>query len=610
MVRQYDAYCRACDVAERFLSKFDEVESSLVALETQLCSALTSSLPETLITNSKSAHSFLSSFNEEIHSLELLKDLPDTVQKHLGDKNYSQAVEEFLAGQEVAKSLKHKKEQTCPAPAEMFKEVLLEDLKSSPSTEYQWRDIEQLGKDLRSSLRSQFNNEEASPMELIEWLNSLKLLKEPHSELCTLFLSQYQNQLTKALRRLEEDTLDVSQHSDWLSFNPEGGFEAFVKQGCSIFLQNVRQMIGFYANKFISDYRDRSSPGEDSMVTSAVAHLTEFCDDMFRRLRKCVHERAMVEADRRNIESLARCYGVFWRELTTVGKLLPKIDTERPLVQQISEVAEKCCLVQLEDVQQHLLTQTEAVKIQLDVIMLKIVDDKSRGKVKEEINSLLKGLVYSMEGKWRTCLEPLTVFMMPELMFTGHKTGFCATFKNKVLQHMIYGYMNYFWQAMEGLSNCQQCPGALLVFFRVCKEYEKCLVPYIFTTVVDKFQNPFSRPSDEFGRQSNETLHVFTHLDMNMCDRLSDTAKKLVDRFVFIQGDLLAKLVTKMFTRSVKVVQGKADGRKQCMISPEGRHFVTELGMVDFLVETLLIPDELDPIVRQTPNARAYCHLG
>jgi hypothetical protein len=553
----------------------------------------------------------MSFLNNEIHALEQLRALPHDVEICLSAKDYTKAVEQFLAGQKIAKTLQETKPKTChQALGEKFRTTIVRDIKSFHGTETRWKDLEKLGEDLRKSMRSQFKKEEASPIELIEWLKGLKLLKEPHSELCTLFLSQYQNQLTKALHRLEEDTVDISQHTDWLSYNPEGGFEAFVKQGCSVFLQNVRQMIGFYANEFISDYRDRSSPGEDSMVTSAVAHLTQFCDSIFKRLRSCVFERALVEAERRDIESLARCYGVFYRELTTVGKLLPKIDSERPLIEQINKIAEKCCQVQLQDIQRHLDAQIDNMKIQLDVIMLKVVDDQSKVRVKEEINSLLKGLVYSLEGKWRTCLEPLTVFMMPELMFTGHKTGFCAAFKNCVLKHLIYGYMNHFSEALEDLCTAQGCPGVLLVFYRVCKEYEKCLVPYIFTTVVDKFQNPSSRPADEFERQSNETLHIFTHLDMNICDKMNCTARKLVDRFVFIQGDMCAKLVTKMFPPGARIYQGKVDARKQTVVSLEVRHLVTELGMVDFLVETLLIPDELDPIVRQAPNARAYCHLG
>ncbi|CAG0916045.1 unnamed protein product [Notodromas monacha] len=596
IVQQYDAFSKACGLAEDYLRNYDAIQSSLETLLKRINTALNTE-NEGISDSNQSKFIALNTIQKEIGDLEAAKSLPGIVSRAISRGDVDKAVSEFLLGRKHGMMLFGSarifgKGSTSEWNRDFRGELEAELSACENSTTSEkldlWREIQFSGEVLKTWLRTRCLNDDASPEDLMKWLKCLEKLGEPHSDLCRLFLSQFGKHLGSSVECVEAAEMD-EQHFKWLPFDRSAGFGEFVQNSTRTFLNNVHEMMRFFESTFV-------------LVTQERYQMFAFCEDTLNRLLNCAESFAECEVKHKRLESLATHYNCLYQQITSV---LPGSHCVKRLMEQVLRISDLCCITQLDAIQFHLDSQINRIKHQLDVILLQIPDEESKPRLRDKINALLKSLVYALEGQWRVSLDPLQAFLGPGVSFASPKTGFCARFKKCVLQRMGYEYLKRFWSNVDKLCDGDDDdvpPVMLLVFYRVCREYERCLVPYMFTTMVDKFQNPFSvtdSEDDAETKSGEKTPPTPPTMDVNVCETMIEMGRKLVDRFAFLQGVALGKIASAGFASMGR--QMKSGGVK---------HVVVDLGVTDFYVDVLLLPDESDPVVRQTPNARTYIHFG
>lgn len=158
----------------------------------------------------------LSGVHSLLKRLQFLFKLPNTLKSRIEEKNYSQAVQDYLHAQRV-----------------------LQQYGNMPSFRGIQSDCETMLEEIKRELRTQFSDPDASAKQLAESVELLLQLDEPAKELCTEFLACAEKRLGEQLVMLR----DQSEQRE---------ITEFVDLGCSGFLSDLCLVVASFHDMFIN----------------------------------------------------------------------------------------------------------------------------------------------------------------------------------------------------------------------------------------------------------------------------------------------------------------------------------------------------------------------
>lgn len=192
-----------------------ETEMDLLASNMESITSFSDQISSTLH-GTRQQISKLSGVHTLLKRLQFLFKLPATLKVRMEEKNYAQAVQDYMHAQRV-----------------------LQQYGNMSSFQGIQADCESTLKEIKKQLRKQFSDPDATAKQLAESVELLLQLEEPAKELCTEFLVCAEKRLSEQLVMLR----DQSEQRD---------ISEFVDLGCSGFLSDLCLVVASFHDMFIN----------------------------------------------------------------------------------------------------------------------------------------------------------------------------------------------------------------------------------------------------------------------------------------------------------------------------------------------------------------------
>ncbi|XP_018567951.1 vacuolar protein sorting-associated protein 51 homolog [Anoplophora glabripennis] len=483
----YNKFISATDTIKKMKNDFKKMETEMDLLASNMASITSfSDQINSTLHDTREKISKLSGVHTLLQRLQFLFKLPATLKSRMEEKNYIQATQDYLHAQRV-----------------------LQQYGDLPSFQGIKTDCESILKELKTELRKQFCNSNASAKELTESVDLLLQLDEPAKELCLEFLSCAEKRLSEQLVMLK----DQSEQRDIIEF---------VELGCSGFLSDLCLVIASFHDMFINRVNADNLENSEIFENFAAVELHSFVKTNMKNYFDLVQSKVDSEQDVGDTSVLVQALDRFYRRIEA-NTLCKDIDFANTATEIVINAGRKQCKAHLQILKMHFADMLTKVRQTLTTPKLISQEDSSKN-----LNELLNSLIMTIVEKIKGVLQDLVVFIQPEINFAQKpqfKDSFCV---DNVREGLIVCFMHHFTATARsfcstGAADPKVPPTLLLLLSKLCLDFRNGSVHFLLSQTDELFQiNP----------KQNTALTTESEINSTM----QESAQELLNYYVRIQG--------------------------------------------------------------------------
>lgn len=437
----------------------------------------------------------LSGVHTLLKRLQFLFKLPTTLKTHLEDKNYAQAVHDYLHAQRV-----------------------LQQYGNMSSFQGIQADCDGILEEIKKHLRTQFSNPDATAKELAESVDLLLQLNEPAKELCTEFLGCAEKRLTEQLVMLR----DQSEQRD---------ITDFIDLGCSGFLSDLCLVVASFHDMFVN--RISTDDIENSVVFEnfAAKELNGFVVENMKKYFELVQNKVDLEQEVGDTNVFVQALDRFYRRIES-NTLCRDVDFSSVATEIVINAGRKQCKAHLQVLKMHFADSLTKVRQSLTTPKLISQEDSSKN-----LSEILSSLIMTTVEKVKGVLRDLVVFIQPEINFSQKpqfRDSFCI---DNVREGLIVCFMHHLTATARsfctaGTLESKFPPTLLLLLSKFCLDFRNGSVHYLLSQTDELFHiNP----------KESAALTTEGEIDTTM----QESAQELLNYYVRIQGLNVSQMLRK-----------------------------------------------------------------
>ncbi|XP_025833806.1 vacuolar protein sorting-associated protein 51 homolog [Agrilus planipennis] len=484
----YNKFIIATDTVKKMKNDFKKMETEMDLLAQNMDSITSFSQQiSTTLQGTRDQISKLSGVHSLLKRLQFLFKLPATLKSSMDEKNYKQAVQDYLHAQKV-----------------------LQQYGNLPSFEGIKTDCEIILTELKNELRNQFNNSEASAKALAESVDLLLQLEEPAKELCVEFLSCAEKRLNEQLVILR----DQSEQRDIIEF---------VDLGCSGFLSDLCLVVASFHDMFINRAARDNIENSEIFESFAAKELNIFIIEKMNKYFELVQNKVDLEHDIGDTNILVEALDRFYRRLQAMNTLCRNTDFAKTGIDIVINAGRKQCKTHLQVLKLHLSDSLTKIRQSLGTPKL-ITQDDTNKNLHEILNSLIVTVVEKIKG----VLQDLVVFIRPELTF-AHKPEFRDSFCiDNVREGLIVCFLHHVTATARNFCSNNVWdpkvpPALLLLLSKFCLDFQNGHVHFLL-----------SQTDELLGINSKGSTALTTENEIN--PSIQESAQELLNYYVRLQG--------------------------------------------------------------------------
>ncbi|XP_060520952.1 vacuolar protein sorting-associated protein 51 homolog [Cylas formicarius] len=492
----YNKFISATETIRKMKDDFKQMETEMDLLESNMSSI--TSFSDKINANLKDTRekiSQLSGIHTLLQRLQFLFKLPATLKSRMEEKNYMQAMQDYVHAQRVL-------EQYGDMPA--FKGI-----KS---------DCAIILAELKGELRKQFCRPDASAKELAESVDLLLQLDEPPKELCLEFLTCAEKRLGGQLVMLK----DQSEQRDIVEF---------VELGCSGFLSDLCLVVASFHDMFINRVNADSSESSEIFENFAAVELETFVKDNMKKYFDLVQTKVDSEQDIADTGVLVQALDRFYMRIED-NKFCKDNNFTLMAIDIINNASRKQCKAHLQILKMHFADTLTKVRQSFTTPKLVNQDDSSKN-LGEVLNSMIVTIVEKIKG----VLQDLVIFINSEITFSRKprfRESFCI---DNVREGLVVCFMHHLTATARGycsvgIADPKTPPTLILLLSKLCLEFSNGRVHFLLSQTDELF---------EINEKHNSALTNENELNNNM----QESAQHLLNYFVRIQGLICSQMLRK-----------------------------------------------------------------
>lgn len=491
----YNKFISATDTIKKMKNDFKQMEEEMDLLASNMTS-ITSSAEHiyTTLEPSRQKISKLSNTHALLQRLEFLFKLPTTLKGRMEQKQFSEAVEDYVHAQRV-----------------------LQQYGDLPSIQGIKKDCDSILKDIREELRKQFCNPNSTAKELAHSVDLLLQLEEPAVELCTEFLKCSERRLSEQLVILK----DQSEHKD---------INEFVDLGCSGFFSDLCLVVTSFYEMF-TNRTTNDVINSEIFENFASKELKVFVKENMDKYFRLVQHKIDSEQDAVDTTILVQALDRFYRRIE--GHLLsPSDDFIMKANEVVINAGRKQCKLHLQVLKMHLNDSLTKIKQCLTTPKLVSQEDASKN-----LNELLNSVITTIMEKVKGVLQDLSAFIHPDVAFS-QKAVFKDSFSvDNVREGLVVCFLHHLTAtALQYCSFAQYDykfpPTLLLLLSKLCLEFINGHVNHLLTLTDELFH---------INENHNIALTKAREIDTSM----QESAQELLNGYVRMQGLSVSQMLRK-----------------------------------------------------------------
>ncbi|KAK5644906.1 hypothetical protein RI129_006206 [Pyrocoelia pectoralis] len=493
----YNKFITATDTVRKMKTDFKkmETEMDLLAQNMESITSFSQQISSTL-QDTREQISKLSGIHSLLKRLQFLFKLPSTLKLRMEEKNYNQAVEDYLIAQKV-----------------------LQHYGTMPSFQGIKVDCETILIELKEELRNQFNNPNATAKQLANSVDLLLQLEEPAKELCTEFLTCAEKRLSEQLVMLK----DQSEQRD---------ITDFVDLGCSGFLSDLCLVVASFHDMFINRMNIENIENSEIFENFAAIELNTFILNKMKKYFELVQSKVDMEQEISDTIVLVKALDRFYRRLQAMNTLCRDTDFAKTGIEIVINAGRKQCKTHLQVLKMHFADLLTKIRQTLTTPKLITQDDSNIN-----LNEMLTSLVLTVVEKVKGVLQDLVVFIENDVNFAQRalfRDSFCV---DNVREGLIVCFLHHLTATARGLcsnhiSDTKIPPILLLLLSKFCLDFQNGHVHYLLTQADELFTiNP------------KESVALTTENEINTT--MQESAQELLNYYVRIQGLNISQMLRK-----------------------------------------------------------------
>ncbi|XP_078588251.1 vacuolar protein sorting-associated protein 51 homolog [Branchiostoma floridae x Branchiostoma japonicum] len=509
----YNKFISATDTIRKMKNDFKKMEDEMDRLATNMESITEfSARISGTLQDRRQQITKLSGVHMLLKKLQFLFELPARLKKCIEMQAYGQAVRYYTKARTVLDQYQH-----------------------MPSFHGIREDCSVIVAELCVKLREQFKNKESDAHQLAECVDLLLQLKEPADELCDEFLLHARHKVDEdlemlrlQLRMLEEGQVpSPGDPGDGDKPHPMDVLE-FTDTGCNVFLSDMCLVIASYKDLFIN--RPGTGVQEQAYLEKVANQKLEvFVNSLMGQYFSYVEQRVQLEKESSDNTLLVRALDRFHRRLQAVEKLLPETESTSSATGIVAKMAHDRVIHYSEALRRHFADCLTDVRQSLAA---------SRSLSKQEgsnLGDLLQTTATSILDQLKTVLSDLRAFIESDITFAMQpyfREPFCV---QDVREGLVVGFLKHMFTACsefcEGSGDKSSAPPPLILLLsRLCLDYDMTTISYLISLTDEQFLV--------------EDKSAVTPLS-ELCNLAKDTAQKLLDHYVKVQGLTISQMLRK-----------------------------------------------------------------
>lgn len=477
----YNKFISATDTIKNMKRDFKQMETEMDLLASNMNSitSFSDQISNTLH-DSREKITKLSNIYSLLQRLQFLYKLPNKLSQLYEEGNYAQAVDDYLHTQQVLNNYAH---------LESFHGIQTDCL--------------QIVEDIKTKLKDQFKNKEASAKDVTVSVELLLKLGEPTDNLYSEIISHANDKLSDQLEIITSDNAG----QDLIEFVD------IVNNG---YLSDLCLFVTSYNDMFASN-SDHSEIARDVLIKFMESRVNELMEAIEKRFYKDVGAHCDSAITVRALDKL-------YSKLSSSSVFDPSLQLNKRSTELISNICKMECNVQLGTLEEHLAEWVRSVRQALAVAPAGQPADSAE---------LLTSLVLTTVEKLKTVLHDLTSFIDRDISFSQDKDflkiftmdGVYTGLSLEFLRRMIAVALSFV------TSSPQPSSATLLILAKMCLEFHSSHVNYLLNLTMEYF---WINDSKKVSADKEE-----------LCKAMHDAAQQLVNHYVKIQGNLINQMIRK-----------------------------------------------------------------
>ncbi|XP_022918238.1 vacuolar protein sorting-associated protein 51 homolog [Onthophagus taurus] len=495
----YNKFISATDTIKKMKTDFKKMETEMDLLASNMDSITSfSDQISTTLQGTRQQISKLSGVHTLLKRLQFLFKLPSTLKNRVEEKNYAQAVQDYLHAQRVL---------TQYGNMASFKGIQ--------------SDCEVILKELKIKLRGKFSNADATAKELAESVDLLLQLDEPARELCMEFLCCAEKRLGEQLVLLR----DQSEQRD---------ITEFVDLGCTGFLSDLCLVVASFHDMFINRMNENDDDVENSEIFEnfAAKELNSFILQNMKKYFDLVKNKVDSEQDNGDTVVLVNALDRFFRRLQAMNTLCRNVDFSEKGIEIIINAGKRQCKMHLNLLKMHFAESMTKVRQSLNTTKL-ITQDKDD----KNLNELLVSLMMTIVEKIKGVLQDLVAFIQPDVTFAQKaqfRDSFCV---DNVREGLIVCFIHHLTATARSFCSnntmdIKNPPTLMLLLSKFCIDFQTGNIHYLL-----------SKTDELFGINSKGTIALTKESEINTT--MQESAQELLNYYVRIQGLNVSQMLRK-----------------------------------------------------------------
>ncbi|XP_037947713.1 vacuolar protein sorting-associated protein 51 homolog isoform X2 [Teleopsis dalmanni] len=484
----YNKFISATDTIRKMKTDFKQMETDMNLLRSKM--ETITSFSEQITGTLQGTRSQLCRLSEKhslLKRLQFLSSLPAKLKTLIEEKNYAQAVQDYVHAQKV-----------------------FAQYGRQPSFDGIQQDCEKIITELKEILRKDFQMAGNTAQSLTEIGELLLQLDEKVTDLASELLSCASKRLHEQIVMLQDQT--------------ERDMIEFVDMGIEGFLNDLALVVTSYFDMFVAKHYENE---RDDFQELALRDLNVFLNSNIDKYLALVQDRVESDIGYGDTQIMLRALDRLHRRLLAMRNMCPGIEIQRNTVDIIISAAHQLCDVHSKNLKDHFSDSLSSVRLSL-------VSAKSDNAGGPNLNDLITNLYVSMIEKVKGVLQDLLVFLQNDWSFNikaEHKGTLCV---EGIRENLLIGFLRHISKIMCTFTDCSSSspPNLLLVLSKTCLEIEQNGVHILISLVDDLY---------EIDSENSTTL---TH-ETEVCALMRETSQTLLDAYVRLQGTNISQMLRK-----------------------------------------------------------------
>ncbi|XP_026471225.1 vacuolar protein sorting-associated protein 51 homolog [Ctenocephalides felis] len=495
----YNKFISATDTIKKMKTDFKkmETEMNLLASNMDSITSFSEQISYTL-QDTRQQITKLSGVHSLLRRLQFLFKLPSKLKEKMEEKNYSEAVQDYMQARRV-----------------------LEQYGKHPSFKGIQEDCDVIIVSLKCQLHSEFEVAHSTVQELATSTELLLQLGEDCEILSKEFLKGCTNRLGEQLVLLQDQTED----KDMLEF---------VDLGCDGFISDLCFVVTSYMDMFNERTYNQISIS-DEVENELNNLLKKFINKNMEKYLNLVQDRVDSDTGVADILVMLRGLDRFHRRIQAMTSICKDCNFLSLSTDIIIDAANKQCKHQLKSLELHFNQSVTSIRQTLATNGNSAFKSDSV-TLDGSLNDLMSNLVLTTIEKCKVVLKDLMVFLQPELTFNVKSEFRASLCFNGIREGLIVEFLHYITETVRDFCSPNNTsnvpPELLLILCKLCFEFENTGV-HTLISLCDEWY--------DIDAMNYPNLTI----DTDICADMHDSAQILINAYVKMQGLSISQMLRK-----------------------------------------------------------------